>query len=488
MPFNSLAFVAFLPVFLVLYWLTSGRLRLWLTLLASWLFYAWWDWRLLPLLWAQTGTAWWVGRALERTGDPRARKRLFLGGLVAQLAVLGGFKYLDFGVETLRSALRPTGLDVPGLPWHLALPVGISFYTFTCISYLVDVYRRQWAPEPDPALFAASVGLFPNLTAGPIVRSRHLLPQLRVDRRFDLERATDGFQQVLWGFYKKVVVADSLALLAGPWLAAAKVENGASLLVAVYFYSIQIYCDFSGYTDIAIGCGKLLGYDLGVNFDRPYFSRGFAEFWSRWHISLSSWLRDYLFLPIAFALSRRIEADRPLGVRAETWSYLGATTATMLLAGLWHGAAWTFVAWGGLHGLYLVLERLFGRGLNRWATRRRVPRPVMTVLSVLVVFHAVTFAWIFFRSPSFAAARDVIAGIATRHPFALGAVQHRFQVVRALLIVGVVAGVEALSFLRRPYQRLAARPAVRFAAAALVLWCLALFGTFSGASFIYFQF
>jgi D-alanyl-lipoteichoic acid acyltransferase DltB (MBOAT superfamily) len=488
MLFNSIPFLVFLPTFLVPYWATRGPLRLGLTLVASYVFYAWWDWRLLPLLWFQTGVAFLAARYMQRLSGPVERRRVLVLGLAANLAVLGVFKYLHFGVESLRATLGLVGVQTPDIPWHVVLPIGISFYTFQCMGYLLDVYRRQVEPETSLPRFAASVGLFVHVLAGPIVRARNLLPQLRSDRRFDLELASEGFQQVLWGFFKKVVVADSLTALVSPFFAVPGVHDGASLLLSVYLYSFQIYCDFSGYSDIALGCAKILGYDLGVNFDRPYFARGFGEFWARWHISLSSWLRDYLFLPVAYGLSRRIESDRPLGVRAETWSYAGAAMVTMLLAGLWHGAAWTFVAWGGLHGVFLVLEHWLGPGLRQTGRRLRLPPRLVTLASWLIVFHAVTFAWIFFRAPSFSAAADMIIGIATRAPFAFGAVQHRFLIARALLVVGIVVGVEALSFRPGLFQRLGRQPALRFATAALMLWCIALFGTFSGANFIYFQF
>jgi D-alanyl-lipoteichoic acid acyltransferase DltB (MBOAT superfamily) len=314
-----------------------------------------------------------------------------------------------------------------------------------------------------------------HLVAGPIVRARHLLPQLRSDRPFDLEQVTAGFEQALWGFFKKLAIADSLAPLVDAQFTSPALHDGVSLLLAVYFYAFQIYCDFSGYTDIALGCAKILGYDLGVNFDRPYFSTSFSEFWRRWHISLSSWLRDYLY--ISLGGNRR--------GAARTYANL---LATMLIGGLWHGANWTFVAWGGLHGLYLVVERALRPALARASESLRLPPLLLRLAAGLLVFHGVCFAWIFFRAQSFGAAADVITGIATRSELSFAAVQNKFLVVKAVALIAILLGVEALSFRTALGARLRAQPSLRFASAALVVWGIALLGTFSGANFIYFQF
>jgi D-alanyl-lipoteichoic acid acyltransferase DltB (MBOAT superfamily) len=473
--FNSLAFLVFFPTFLIGYFSTRGTLRLAFTLIASYFFYAWWDWRLLPLLWFQTGLDFFVARRMHGLTNANARRRLLTISLSSNLILLGVFKYFHFGVNTVRGAARLAGIDLPDVPWHIVLPVGISFYTFQSMSYVIDVYRREIEPEPSLLRFATSVALFVHLVAGPIVRARKLLPQLRSDRRFDLSLATAGFEQALWGFFKKVAVADSLAPLVDLTFATPRIHDGATLLIGVYFYAFQIYCDFSGYTDIALGCAKILGYDLGMNFDRPYFSRGFSEFWTRWHISLSSWLRDYLYIPLGG--NRRGPGRTSLNLML-----------TMLIGGLWHGARWTFVVWGGLHGLYLLLERVLRAPFARLVGRLRVPASVVSLFAMGVVFHAVLFAWIFFRSASFADARDMIIGILTRTPLSLAGVQHRFLIARALLLIGAVVGVDALSFRRHLVERLVAQPALRFAGAALMLWGIALLGTFSGANFIYFQF
>ena len=475
MLFNSLAFLVFFPSFLLAYLATRGAARLWLTLLASYFFYAWWDWRLLPLLWFQTGLDFFVARTLFRMGDTLRRRRLLALSLTTNLSLLGFFKYFHFGVESARGLARLFGFEVPELTLQILLPVGISFYTFQSMSYVIDVYRGEIEPEPSLLRFATAVAMFVHLVAGPIVRARHLLPQLHGDRPFDADVATAGFEQALWGFFKKMAIADSLAPLVDAQFASPGLHNGMSLLLAVYFYAFQIYCDVSGYTDIALGLAKILGYDLGVNFDRPYFSTSFSEFWRRWHISLSSWLRDYLYISLG-------------GNRAGSARTYLNLMLTMLIGGLWHGANWTFVAWGGLHGLYLVVERALRPSLERARVALGVPWRLAQLAAGLLVFHAVCFAWIFFRAQSFHDAAEVIRGIATRTHFSFAEVTDKFQVMKALLLCAVLFAVESLSFQTRWVTALRARPMARLATAAMVVWGIAILATFSGANFIYFQF
>ncbi|HTO52943.1 MAG TPA: MBOAT family O-acyltransferase [Myxococcota bacterium] len=475
MLFNSLAFLVFFPTFLLAYLATRGAVRLWLTLLSSYFFYAWWDWRLLPLLWFQTGLDFFVARALHRMPEHGRRRRLLALSLTTNLCLLGFFKYFHFGVESARGLARLFGFELPEVTLQILLPVGISFYTFQSMSYVIDVYRGEIEPEPSLLRFATAVAMFVHLVAGPIVRARHLLPQLHGDRPFDAEIASAGFEQALWGFFKKMAIADSLAPLVDAQFAAPQLHDGMSLLLAVYFYAVQIYCDFSGYTDIALGLAKILGYDLGVNFDRPYFSTSFSEFWRRWHISLSSWLRDYLYISLG--------GNR----RGNARTYLNLML-TMLIGGLWHGANWTFVAWGGLHGLYLVSERALRPALGRGLRALRVPNGVVKLFAGVLVFHAVCFAWIFFRAQSFHTAAEVILGIATRTQLSFGQVTNKFLVAKAFALIAILFAVETLSFQTAWVGRLRSQPAARLAAGALVVWGIALLATFSGANFIYFQF
>ena len=475
MLFNSLSFLIFFALFVPAYYATHGRVRLVIALVASNLFYAWWDWRFLGLLWFSTLFEYVVALRLHAMLDGPRRRRLLVLSMTTNLGLLGFFKYFNFFAATAHDALAALGVHAPQLALNVVLPVGISFYTFQTMSYAIDVYRRQVEPERDLLRFATSVALFVHLVAGPIVRARHLLPQLQDDRQPDIETATRGFEQVLRGYFKKVVVADSLAPIVDAYFVDPSLHDGASLLIAIYFYAFQIYCDFSGYTDIALGCARLLGYDLGVNFDRPYFSRTFSEFWTRWHISLSSWLRDYLYIPLGGNRGGAVKTYRNLAL-------------TMLLGGLWHGASWTFVAWGGLHGAYLVVERLVERPLARLAAALRLPPSVRSFLAVVLVFHLTTFAWIFFRAPSFATAWAVIAGIATRTTLSLAQVQSKFPIAKGVGLCVVLMAAELLSFRPAFGERFRTSPALRYASAAGIVWSLALLGAFSGNNFIYFQF
>jgi D-alanyl-lipoteichoic acid acyltransferase DltB (MBOAT superfamily) len=473
MLFNSVSFLGFFLAFFAIYWKLKGRARLWFCLIASDVFYGFWDWRFLGLLWFSTLFDFYVAQKLFIENDEKKRRWLLVVSMSANLGLLGFFKYFNFFVATAHDFLAFIGLPLSTSVLDIILPVGISFYTFQTMSYAIDVYRREVEPERDLLAFATSVALFVHLVAGPIVRARHLLPQLRTDRSFDIKIATNGFEQILRGFFKKVVVADSLAPIVDAWFQNPAQQDGLSLALAVYFYSFQIYCDFSGYTDIALGCAKTLGYDLGINFDRPYLSTNVSEFWQRWHISLSRWLRDYLYIPLGGNRCREVTIHRNLML-------------TMLLGGLWHGANWTFVVWGGLHGAYLIMHRLVSKPCARLAGALKLPVWAQSFVAGLVVFHLVTFAWIFFRAPSFEVASQVITGIATRFTFSFAQVQSKFLVIKGLVLIVVLFMAEFASF--HIPQRLATSVPLRWTLATLIAVGIALFGTFSGNNFIYFQF
>jgi D-alanyl-lipoteichoic acid acyltransferase DltB (MBOAT superfamily) len=377
MLFHSTEFLIFFAAFVLLYWLARKDIR-WrnrLVVAASYLFYGWWDWRLLGLLAATSLVDFGVGIALGRTGDDRVRRRWLGVSLGVNLGVLGLFKYLGFFVDSFHALLGTLGFEEPSRTWHLLLPVGISFYTFQALSYAVDVYRRRITPTRDLAAFLAYISFFPQLVAGPIERATHLLPQFlspRVIRPSDLE---EGLWLVLWGLFKKVVVADHLAGYAE--LAFDRgIDSGPLVLLGVVAFAGQIYGDFSGYSDVARGLARLLGFDLSPNFELPYFATQVRDFWRRWHISLSTWLRDYLYLPLG-------------GSRAGEGRTRWNLSATMLLGGLWHGAAWNFVLWGAWHGLALVVQR-------EWSRRARLPR----IAAWFLTLSTVGYGWLLFRAGS----------------------------------------------------------------------------------------
>lgn len=382
MLFPSFVFLIFLPVVYLLYWYIFNRgLRLQnaFVLLASYVFYGWWDWRFLGLLIVSSVGDFLLGIGIDRASTQPRRKALLITSLVINLGVLAIFKYFNFFRDGLADVMLTMGLQ-PDLPTlHLILPVGISFYTFQSLSYTIDVYRRQLRATRDPVEFLAFVSFFPQLVAGPIERATHLLPQFQVPRHFDTGKATDGLRQMLWGFFKKMVIADGCAPIVNEIFASpVNTTPGATLFFGAFFFAFQIYGDFSGYSDIAIGCARLFGFNLSQNFAFPYFSRSISEFWRRWHISLSSWFRDYVYLPLG-------------GWRNKVGRFRNIII-TFSLSGFWHGANWTFISWGALNGAYYLPEIVRnGKARRDLATLRDLP-------AIMVTFALVLLAWVFFRA------------------------------------------------------------------------------------------
>ena len=418
MVFNSLEYAIFLPIVLGLYWLLSHRKQNLLLLAASYVFYGAWDVRFLGLMIISTLTDFTVGRLLERTEDDRRRKRIFMISLVVNLGILGFFKYANFFTASAARLLKGFGLQ-PHLPvLHILLPIGISFYTFHGISYTFDVYRRQIRATDNLLNFACFVSFFPQLVAGPIGRAHIQLPQFENPRKKPPpEDVRSALFLILLGLFKKVAIADGLAPFVASSFGAASHAGWPSLLVGMYAFAFQIYGDFSGYSDIARGSARLFGIELIKNFDQPYLSRNITEFWRTWHISLSSWLRDYLYVPVG-------------GNRGSSLATYRNIMITMLLGGLWHGARWTFVVWGGLHGAYLVGHRLFmGRRARARADEQPIGRPLgprgrvreegpprlhwSDIVPAVLTFHLVCLAWIFFRAQTFGEAFHYIGGIVT---------------------------------------------------------------------------
>jgi D-alanyl-lipoteichoic acid acyltransferase DltB (MBOAT superfamily) len=491
MLFNTWTFLIFLPIFALAYFATAGRVRLWVMLLGSLVFYAWWDWRFLFLLLFSSVVDYALGIVLENATDPVVRKRLVTLSVAVNLALLGFFKYFNFFVQSAVKVSSSLGLHVTYDAWRIVLPVGISFYVFKTMSYTVDVYRRTEKAERDLLRFTTFVVFFPELVAGPIVRASRMLPQMKHDHRFRFARTLDGLALVASGYVRKVAIADSLAPLVDSRFAAPSAHSALSLLIGVYFYAFQIYCDFSGYSNIAIGLARIFGFDFGINFDRPYWSASFSEFWTRWHISLSSWLRDYLYIPLG-------------GNRGGTLRTVRNLMITMLLGGLWHGASWTFVAWGGLHGLYLVLQRVFSPAYRRVVRALRVPQLLSSLFVILLVFHLTCFGWIFFRAESFSRAWEIITAIASMQGMSFATVLQKFQVIKGMMLIAGLVVFEAATFLPKERKPVLApipgetvtvsahapvrTAAMRLAFVAASVWVLLVFGTFSGNTFIYFQF
>jgi alginate O-acetyltransferase complex protein AlgI len=479
--FNSLEYLVFLPLVLFGFFLIPARFR-WIWLLgASWYFYASWSAEYLLLFVANTFVAYLAGLGLGHFSGKRQR-RLILGGAVGLLlGTLFVFKYLEFFRRSLAAVFVAFDAPIQLPEVEVVLPVGVSFYTFQALAYVVDVYRRQVPAERHAGVFALYKAFFPQLVAGPIERPARLLPELHRPTALECQRLASGFSLVVIGLFKKVVIADRLAIYVNEVYGHPSQYHGLTVVLATYLFAFQIYCDFSGYSDIAIGSARMFGYDLMQNFDRPYFSRSIREFWTRWHISLSSWFRDYVYIPLG-------------GNRVAPWRNELNIFIVFLLSGLWHGASWTFVVWGALHGFYLLFAIWTAKPRAWLAQKSGLVRLgwLHAALERLVVFHLVAFAWVFFRADSFADAWTLIGNAAKLE------LSWDSLLVRSLtayeLTIGVVAvtlmtlfhawqdrpnSADFLSKLRLP---------LRYALLYVMIGFIALAGEFNLTEFIYFQF
>ena len=400
MLFNSTEFLIFLPIVFILYWIVfrkSLAAQNVLILLASYLFYAWWDWRFLFLLLLSTFIDYGFGLLIYKS---EKKKKLFLWlSIINNLGILAFFKYYNFFAQSTKDLFSQIGFEAHPYFLNIVLPVGISFYTFHGMSYVFDIYRGKVIPTKNYIDYSVFVSFFPLLVAGPIERATHLLPQVQRVRSFSTPQFKDGIKLIVWGFFKKVVVADSIAPIVDEIFQNHSQHSGLTLAFGAILFSIQIYGDFSGYTDIALGTAKLFGFELITNFKFPYFSRNIAEFWRRWHISLSSWFRDYLYIPLG-------------GSKVSKWKAIRNTFIIFLVSGFWHGANWTYIFWGGLHAVLfiplLVLKVNRKHVAEDVAAGRILPTP-KELIQIVTTFLLVTFAWIFFRAESVSLAFSFIS-------------------------------------------------------------------------------
>jgi D-alanyl-lipoteichoic acid acyltransferase DltB (MBOAT superfamily) len=471
MLFNTFHFALFFITLFVLYWRLPHRAQNVLLLAASYYFYGCWDYRFLSLLVLSTLMDYGCGLAVDRIRAPRARK-LFVGlSMALNLGFLGIFKYYNFFAESLQAALAHVGWHVPLAGLNVVLPIGISFYTFQSMSYVIDVYRGHLKPTRSLPQFAAFVAFFPHLVAGPIMRPTSLLPQIATARQFNLDQFYRGVYLIFWGLVKKVVIADNLALLVNRQFDHWQTIHGGQALIAIYAFAFQIYCDFSGYTDAARGVAKCLGFELALNFNLPYFATSPKDFWSRWHISLSTWLRDYLYVPLGGNRGGRLATYRNL-------------LLTMVLGGLWHGAAWTFVLWGLYHGLLLVGHRLLEPWLDRVRPEEPAHRACWKALRIVVTFHLVCLGWLLFRATSVEQVGGMLVAVVSRPELPALALLLPVAVTVLPLLV-----VQAVQYLTRDLDVLARTPwYVRSAFYTVCLYAFILGGEFGGGQFIYFQF
>ena len=477
MLFNSIDFAIFLPIVFFFYWFVTNKnlkLQNLLIVAASYLFYGWWDWRFLSLIIFSSIVDYFVGIALSKEQKQFKRKVFLLLSICVNLGFLGFFKYFNFFAESFTEAFTLFGKEFESTRLNIVLPVGISFYTFQTLSYSIDVYKGKLKPTHDFISFFAFVSFFPQLVAGPIERAKSLLPQFYSKRTFDYSKAADGVRQALWGLFKKIVIADNCAYFVNDIFSNYQEYGSITLLLGVLYFSFQIYCDFSGYSDIAIGTSRLFGFNLMQNFAFPYFSRDIAEFWRRWHISLSTWFRDYLYIPLG-------------GSRGGTWMKVRNTFVIFIVSGLWHGANWTFVFWGFLNALYflpLLLMKKNRINTDIIAEGKSVPG-LIELFKVLVTFTLTMFAWILFRAESIGHAINYIVSIFSPSNFGVETLGMK-KTIPAIIVLVIVEW-----FQRDKQHGLYLNNKSTFARWGLyflIVMMILLGGNFGYNEFIYFQF
>jgi alginate O-acetyltransferase complex protein AlgI len=481
MLFNSIDFAIFLPIVFILYWFVINKdlkLQNLLVVIASYVFYGWWNWKFLSLILFSTLVDYTVGFNLGRTTNPRQRKLLLWVSIFVNLGFLGFFKYYNFFLENFVHAFSIFGLELRASSLRIILPVGISFYTFQTLSYTIDVYREKLKPTKDFIAFAAFVSFFPQLVAGPIERATYLLPQFYEKRNFDYSKATNGLRQILWGLFKKIVIADNCAEYANTIFNNSAHYSGGILFLGAIFFTFQIYGDFSGYSDIAIGTSRLFGFDLMRNFAYPYFSRDIAEFWRRWHISLSTWFRDYLYIPLG-------------GSRGGTWMRVRNTFVIFIVSGFWHGANWTFIFWGALNAVYFLPLLLTKRNRNHLdiVAKGRILPSLKEFLSIMLTFLATVFAWIFFRADSIGYAFKFIAGLFSdiQSYFLILTYDKYYKIIFLVLILVIIEWIGRENQYALENFGLKWKRPYRFAFYYTLVFCIFWFGG-KEQQFIYFQF
>ncbi len=427
MLFNSIDFGIFLPIVFFLYWFVfqkNIRHQNLLLVFSSYLFYGWWDWRFLFLIFFSSITDYLIGKKIQSEKNENIRKKLLFTSLFVNLGILGFFKYYNFFLENFINTFSFFGHEFEVNSLNIILPVGISFYTFQTLSYTIDVYRNNLRATTDFISFSAFVSFFPQLVAGPIERATNLLPQFETKRNFNYDSAVNGLRQILWGFFKKVVIADGCAEYANLIFENSADETGITLIIGAVLFSFQIYGDFSGYSDIAIGTSKLFGFNLMQNFNFPYFSRNIGEFWRRWHISLSTWFRDYLYIPLG-------------GSRVNTIKKVRNTFVIFIVSGFWHGANWTFIIWGLLNAIYFMPLLLTNKNrmfLNPISKDKFFPN-VKECFSIFSTFMLTVLAWVFFRANSVSHAFEYLFNIFKKPFYNLPEIQSKFSFLCLIALI-----------------------------------------------------
>lgn len=433
MLFNSIDFAIFLPIVFILYWFVTNRnlkLQNLLIVVSSFVFYGWWDWRFLILMVGSASVDFIVGILLSKQEIKKKRKILLSFSIIANLGILGFFKYFNFFVDNFVNVFSILGTKFNPVTLQIVLPVGISFYTFQALSYTIDVYRKKLEPTHSIIDYFAFISFFPQLVAGPIERATNLLPQFYKKRTFDYTKAVDGLRQILWGLFKKIVIADNCAEFANQIFNNSADYSGYTLILGALFFAFQIYCDFSGYSDIAIGTARLFGFNLMRNFAFPYFSRDIAEFWRRWHISLSTWFRDYLYIPLG-------------GSKVGTFMKIRNTFIIFVVSGFWHGANWTFIVWGALNAIYflpLLIANKNRTNIEIVAQGKYLPN-IKEIFQIALTFGLTLLAWIFFRANNLEHAFDYVQQIflgIIQHPGAFLVIWKPYKTIIVLIVIFLI--------------------------------------------------
>jgi alginate O-acetyltransferase complex protein AlgI len=432
--FNSIDFAIFVPIVFLLYWFVANKnlkFQNFLIVVASYVFYGWWDWRFLSLILFSTLVDYTIGRTLSKEENQTKRKILLWTSLLVNLGFLGFFKYYNFFLDNFITVFSFFGNPINPQGLNIILPVGISFYTFQTLSYTIDVYRKKLEPTKDFIAFTAFVSFFPQLVAGPIERATNLLPQFYKKRKFEYVKAVDGLRQILWGLFKKIVIADNSAQIANEIFNNSADYSGSTLVLGAIFFTFQIYGDFSGYSDIAIGTSRLFGFNLKQNFAFPYFSRNIAEFWRRWHISLSTWFRDYLYIPLG-------------GSRGGTWMKVRNTFIIFIVSGFWHGANWTFIVWGALNALYFLPLLLINKNRTNTGTvaqGKHLPS-LKEFYQIGITFSLTVLAWVFFRAENIGHAFSYLSTIFSKTIFSIPNFSGRRIAIITLILISIFILVE----------------------------------------------
>lgn len=499
MLFSSIDFAIFFIVVFLLYWFVFNRnlkIQNIFLLASSYIFYGWWDWRFLFLLFFISITNYLIALGIHKKIQKQHRKLFFIAGLVLNIVTLIFFKYFNFFIDGFVDLISLFGFNVNLLTIKIILPIGISFYIFLSLSYIIDVYQHKLAPVRNLIDALLTFSFFPIILAGPIQRPIGLLPQIYNKRIFIYSRATDGLRQILWGVFMKIVIADNCLVTVNTVFANSATYSGSTLILGIFLFSIQIYADFAGYSNIAIGIGKLLGFNIVRNFAYPYFARDIREFWKRWNISLTTWFRDYVFLPIAYSVSRKIKSNRFYLVKTEFFIYVIGITVTWMLTGLWHGANYTFIIWGLIHGFFLIINHATAKPRRRLLKRLDIRNDniILIIVDSLTTFIIIMFSWIFFRADNVEHAFSYISKIFSSSIFTIPLFLSMGEMAKIFITILLIAFFFIVEWIGRDEEYGIAKfgatwkKPFRWIAYVFLIFLIGIYMQTEESPFIYFQF